>query len=136
MLVLFAVLLSGTALLVLYTFGNASAETQRRAEFTRAVLDEAQEISLVIKYLESTEDSYVRTGDSSLLEGYAAGRREVFSGLENLDTLTAHNAVQQRRVDTLTCLVQQSCTLWAGTFCNAPGRLPGTLKPPNWKPRA
>jgi methyl-accepting chemotaxis protein len=100
----FAVLLviSGVS----YRATNGLIETNRRVEHTYQVRDHLSRVNALLDEVETSGRGYVITGEEDFLEPYRAAIRPLDETMTALRELTADNARQQRRLDTLEGLVK------------------------------
>jgi PAS domain S-box-containing protein len=108
-----------TALLVLLVGGAsyvAVGRSTRASELvahTDSVLIEREKLLGSLKDAETGARGYLLTGDTLFLEPFNGAKEKFMESLEHLRTLTADNALQQQRLDTLESLGQLSVTMSA-----------------------
>ncbi len=108
----------GSAVLALLVVGVVSyrgmvesSESDQRVRHTYQVLDELQDLLAAMQTVESNARGYLLTDDESFLEVYRAGIAKAEKDQIVLRNLTADNAEQQRRLDTLATLVSRELQL-------------------------
>jgi len=81
--------------------------TSQLVDHTNKVLREATETFSIIKDFESGSRGYVITGDSNFLEHYASAKNNITGHIKNLKELTADDPSQQKRIDSLSVLIDK-----------------------------
>lgn len=87
-----------------YQSTNRFIETSESTVHTYKVLTKLQNILSLLKDAETGQRGYIITGKDSYLEPYQNAIKELSGEINELKTLTADNANQQRRLDTLDSL--------------------------------
>jgi len=108
----------GSAVLALFVVGAVSyrslvvsTESDLWVRHTDQVLEKLQDLLAAMQTVESNARGYLLTGDDSFLDLYRAGKAKAKKDLIILRNLTADNAGQQLRLDTLATLVARSLQL-------------------------
>jgi PAS domain S-box-containing protein len=103
-LAIILVLLSG----IISFYYNAERNiTSQLVDHTNKVLREATETFSIIKDFESGSRGYVITGDSNYLKPYAVAKNSISFHIKKLKELTADNPSQQKRIDSLSALIDK-----------------------------
>src|ERR1700712_4478169 len=99
-------LVFGAVCLVSYKSVNKLSENAGRVEHTYVVLGEIDALESSLKDAETGQRGFVITGQDSYLTPYLQAIQDLTTEQATLRTLTADNAHQQTRLDTLAPLVQ------------------------------
>jgi PAS domain S-box-containing protein len=108
----------GSAVLALLVVGAVSyrslvesRESDRWVRHTHEVLEKLQDLLAAMQTVESNARGYLLTGDESFLDVYRAGITKIQKDQVILRDLTADNAGQLQRLDTLAALAAQKIKL-------------------------
>jgi PAS domain S-box-containing protein len=108
----------GSAILVLVVVGAVSYRSMVESSgsdlwvrHTEQVLEKLQDLLAATQTVESNVRAYLLTGDESYLEVYRAAMAKTEKDQSILRSLTADNAAQQRRLDTLATLAARKFQL-------------------------
>lgn len=104
----------GLALIILIIIGVVSyrsttglIETSDKVAHTHKVLENLELVLSLLKDVETGQRGYTVTGEEPFLEPYQAAIGEIDREVKELRELTADNAGQQRRIDTLEPLIAE-----------------------------
>jgi methyl-accepting chemotaxis protein len=104
----------GLALMILIIIGVVSyrstaglIETANLVEHTHRVLRGLEDLLSVMKDAETGQRGFIITGEESYLEPYQSAIRLIDQKVKEIRALTADNAQQQRRLDTLEPLIEK-----------------------------
>jgi PAS domain S-box-containing protein len=103
-------LLAGSSLLG-YRSTAAFAERARWMDHTHRVIEEVEQVRALAARSGSEAHGYVLEGDDSLLQALSTQQQEVSASLQRAASLVADNHDQQRRIETLTALIEQRWAL-------------------------
>jgi PAS domain S-box-containing protein len=92
---------------VSYQMLQHEREHMSLVKHSRQIIDAVGEILSAMKDAETGQRGYLLTGDPQYLEPYQTATKYIQSDLEALRGLVQGNAVQQRRSDQLTALIEQ-----------------------------
>jgi PAS domain S-box-containing protein len=108
----------GSAVLALFVVGAVSyrslvvsTESDLWVRHTDQVLEKLQDLLAAMRTVESNTRGYLLTGDDSFLDLYRAGKAEATKDQIILRNLTADNAGQQLKLDTLAIIAARSLQL-------------------------
>jgi PAS domain S-box-containing protein len=108
----------GSAVLALFVVGAVSyrslvvsTESDLWVRHTDQVLEKLQDLLAAMQTVESNTRGYLLTGDDSFLDLYRAGKAEATKDQIILRNLTADNAGQQLKLDTLAIIAARSLQL-------------------------
>jgi len=82
-------------------------EQTERVEHTYLVMQEATNVTTVLKDAQAGTRGYLLTGDTAYLRPYSMATGMLPSSLQRLDSLTSDNPAQKARFDSLRSLVEQ-----------------------------
>ena len=74
------------------------SDSQRWVSHTYQVMDALDSLTLTLQHTQNAADDYVATGDQDHLEEYRSARSRIAQRIDDVRTLTADNADQQRRL--------------------------------------
>ncbi|KIC95572.1 CHASE3 domain-containing protein [Flavihumibacter solisilvae] len=108
-LALSIIIIAGILFLGAKTLDNnfLQQEAAHQVDHTRQVMNDAEQISALIKDLELGARGYVITGDHTFLLPFYTIRQTIFYRIANLKAISKDNHEQQARLDTLKNLLQQ-----------------------------
>jgi PAS domain S-box-containing protein len=119
-LIYFTYLLGAAALAVLAGAGYGSfrslLEKDHWVDHTRQVMYSAEKVISLLKDTQIGQRGYIITGDSIYLGHYFSALDSLSGQMSLLQRLTADNASQQRRIDTIHRMIGQHKTLLARTI--------------------
>jgi PAS domain S-box-containing protein len=108
----------GSAVLALFVVGAVSyrslvvsTESEQWVRHTDQVLEKLQDLLAAMQTMESSARGYLLTGDDSFLDLYRAGKAKATKDQIILRNLTADNAGQQLKLDTLAIIAARSLQL-------------------------
>ena len=114
-LIYFTYVLCAAALLVLAGAGYGSfrslLEKNGWVDHTRQVIYHAEKVISLLKDAETGQRGYIIAGDSVYLEPYFSALDSISPRVSQLQRLTADNAGQQARIDTLQRMIRQHMAL-------------------------
>lgn len=117
--ILFLIFFIGIGVIGFLAFRNNAALTNsnQRVEHTHKVLTESEKIIELTQSIANGDRSYVLTNDSEFLQPFLSARAEIFVQIGKLRDLTADNAIQQSRIDTINYYAQKRVD-FAGQIIN------------------
>src|SRR6476469_2953313 len=100
---LFAAILGGMVFItfLFYRSSKAYESTSHLVSHTQTVLEEAGQITSLSKDLQLESGGFYVTGDSSFIPAFTASKAAILQHLHTIKELTADNALQPQRIDSL-----------------------------------